>query len=134
MFATITSIYFGNFIVSQSDYFIELYYNSKRLNNQMIHGRTESPNESMDALVKEINHPLKKGHHFKFEDYLHWLDHTNSPHVAMSTTNTFIVVYVIIGMIISAFLKIVGLWVLLYCVNGAQKNWAKLEKRFLGQV
>jgi len=112
MGATITSIYFGSYVVTQSDYFIETYYNSKQ-------AKDSTPKMiKMHSLAEEINHPLKEGHHFMFQDYVNWLDHTNSAH-AKSTTNTFIAVYVILGIIISAVLKIVGLWVMLYCVNGA---------------
>ena len=46
----------------------------------------------------------------------------------------FLINFVIFGIIISSMIKIVGLWVLLYCVNGAQKNWKKLEKRFLDEA
>ena len=121
MWATMTSIYFGNYIITQSDYFIDLYYNSKALHPsgpKMIRSAS-TIDGSLDSLVKEINHPLKRGHHFNFQDYLHWLDHTNDPHLAKTTTNTFIVVYVIVGVILSAICKIIGLWILLYCINGA---------------
>ena len=96
-----------------------MYYNSKGI-SEPTQKMIKNPNDSLHSLLEEINHPLSsKGHVFRFQDYLHWLNHVNDPHAAMSTTNTFITIYVIIGIVISAVLKIVGLWILLYCVNGA---------------